>query len=431
MPATALPKAIQDTMAAWTSPNMHFDDVKHQMQEIVTDTKQQKEQSLAARRALADTTKRFKRCVKTAETTGNQLPTNDAASVACGAALEALTKECRVTVKAYQEEIDNLTRRCKASEQGISGALMALSDLSDPATALATLQQTVQEQQAEMEALQETVKQQQLDANKISSKGKNASLSSEDHEELLQLRKEVAEYEVEFRGLKNQDITIRNLEDKIAQMETLGAERMESSLEEAKEQMALSEGRRATEALEREAAMEARVQSLLVQVRAAQAGQEATQHSMLEADEGLLRREAAWEAQRKILSDDNERVREAHQTVLRERDELKLKVAAMGAPPRSGGISLAASEEDAAVKDLMLERSAYDAEVSPCLPVCCDPASFTPFDHMLLSLPCRCRSSLKPTQSCKRNSAQKTKRSKQIDASSRARWMLWKRKRKA
>ena len=29
---------------------------------------------------------------------------------------------------------------------------------------------------------------------------------------LIQLRSEVAEYEVEFRGLKNQDITIRKLE---------------------------------------------------------------------------------------------------------------------------------------------------------------------------------------------------------------------------
>ena len=36
-----------------------------------------------------------------------------------------------------------------------------------------------------------------------------------EREELIRLRREVAEYEVEFRGLKNQDITIRKLESEL------------------------------------------------------------------------------------------------------------------------------------------------------------------------------------------------------------------------
>ena len=42
----------------------------------------------------------------------------------------------------------------------------------------------------------------------------NSALTLAEREELIKLRSEVAEYEVEFRGLKNQDITIRKLESK-------------------------------------------------------------------------------------------------------------------------------------------------------------------------------------------------------------------------
>ena len=84
--------------------------------------------------------------------------------------------------------------------------------------------------------------------------------------------------------------------------------------------------------------------------------------SQLDADQGIGEREAAWEAQRRILVDDSERLRQSLHQVTRERDELGLKLAAVtgksGAvgktPPPSGGVSMA---------DFMLERKAYEAEV--------------------------------------------------------------------
>ena len=42
-----------------------------------------------------------------------------------------------------------------------------------------------------------------------------SAFSLAEREELIRLRREVAEYEVEFRGLKNQDITIRKLESEL------------------------------------------------------------------------------------------------------------------------------------------------------------------------------------------------------------------------
>ena len=83
---------------------------------------------------------------------------------------------------------------------------------------------------------------------------------------------------------------------------------------------------------------------------------------MFEADEGAGEREAAWEAQRRILVDDGERLREVLHEASREWDELRLRMAALEggsnkttSAPQSGGI---------AMTDLLNERKAYEAEVS-------------------------------------------------------------------
>ena len=49
----------------------------------------------------------------------------------------------------------------------------------------------------------------------VSSQNEKTFMSKEEKEELINLRSEVAEYEVEFKTLKNQDITIKKLNTKI------------------------------------------------------------------------------------------------------------------------------------------------------------------------------------------------------------------------
>jgi homeobox protein cut-like len=190
---------------------------------------------------------------------------------------------------------------------------------------------------------------------------KKEKTGKEEKEEMIELRREVAEYEVEFRSLKNQDITIRKLEKRIEELQAAGEEELNDELEKAKQELQETEGRRTTEALEREAAMERRVQTLELQLKAAEAGRVATQAHLFEADEGAGEREAVWEAQRRILVDDGERLRETLHEASRERDELRLRVAAVEggsnrkAAPASGGIGMT---------DLLNERKAYEAEVS-------------------------------------------------------------------
>mmetsp|Transcript_717 Transcript_717/g.1706 ORF Transcript_717/g.1706 Transcript_717/m.1706 type:complete len:801 (+) Transcript_717:185-2587(+) len=351
-----------------------------QWETTISENKESRESSTAARKQLADTTKSFKRLVKNVEVSGKTLgSTSSEESVAATVkAIEAVSKQARVTVKSYQEEIDNLTRRSKGIESAFDKLTNALQDLQDPSGLLASAMEQMNAQQQQIHQLTQKVEevsnenvsldaklQKSIEEGRAAKSSASANSSSkEEKEEIMQLRREVAEYEVEFRSLKNQDITIRKLEKRIEELQQGGEEEFQAKLEAAKQELAETEGRRTTEALEREAAMERKVQTLQLQLKAEAAGRAATNTHMLEASEGAGEREAAWDAQRRILVDDAERVRVMLHEASRERDELRLKVAAldgssdgkpMATAPSSGGINVA---------DLLNERQAYEAEVA-------------------------------------------------------------------
>jgi homeobox protein cut-like len=162
-------------------------------------------------------------------------------------------------VKSYQEEIDTLTKRCKASDGVIVDLSKGMADIPDPAPLLSSavehlenmsgqvihLLKGMEEMQHELEVKQKenlqstknsdeelsqlrslldasNVKNKKLEkelksanTTSISSKNEISYMSKEEKEELIELRREVAEYEVEFKTLKNQDITIKKLDAKI------------------------------------------------------------------------------------------------------------------------------------------------------------------------------------------------------------------------
>ncbi|OQR86788.1 CASP-like isoform X1 [Achlya hypogyna] len=136
---------------------------------------EQKEASLKSRKALADLTKRFRKL-------------NDSEKAA---GLPPL-------LKAYQEEIDTLTKRAKFSDNAFFALYKALYEAPDPVPALDAA----------------------LEASTTAVTAGNSDIDA--------LRKEIQAYEVEFATLKNQDITIRNLENKIASFE----ETLESMVED-------------------------------------------------------------------------------------------------------------------------------------------------------------------------------------------------------
>jgi homeobox protein cut-like len=391
--------SLQVDSKSWSAFN--WDSKAIQWDSTAVQSKEAREQSLAARKQLAETTKQFKKSVKNVEQAGLSLGSSNTDDNAADTvkAIELLAKNCRQTVKSYQgksrfcigcgfgmdasfivtyvvtpcalstEEIDNLTRRCKSSENSFTSLAQSLGENHDPHIVLSTAMKLVNNQQLQISQLSRSVEdlnKEKVALEKNSTKREvskqDSSLSKAEKEDLMQLRREVAEYEVEFRSLKNQDITIRKLEARIVELQTGGEEEFELKLEKAREELAETEGRRTAEALEREAAMERKVQTLELQLKAERAGRAATQAHILEASEGVGEREAAWEAQRRILVDDAERVRVDLYEATRERDELRLKVGALEggkvklkSAPASGGIQMA---------DLLSERQAYEAEVS-------------------------------------------------------------------
>ncbi|POM65955.1 CASP-like protein [Phytophthora palmivora] len=124
--------------------------------------KSDKDASVRSRKKLAETTKQFRRLASDADKAAGAGP----------------------LLKAYQEEIDHLTRRAKFSENAFFQLYKGLYAAPDPAPALALV----------------------------------ASSSATDDltEENKKLKRELKEYEAEFASLKNQDITIRKLEEQVA-----------------------------------------------------------------------------------------------------------------------------------------------------------------------------------------------------------------------
>ena len=215
---------------------------------------------------------------------------------AAKAAITDLAKVVKSTVKSYQEEIDALTKRCKSSDGAVSDTLSALQKVDDPAPLLAAgatnleakvgqihhLLRAMEEMNGEVATEREengrfgkendnlrkrleeaesraavaeakaeeafekaSVAATEAAASAPSSGGGGAGgtgagvggMSSAEREELIQLRREVAEYEVEFRSLKNQDITIRKLESKIADLQRANAEETQKRLEAARQEL--------------------------------------------------------------------------------------------------------------------------------------------------------------------------------------------------
>jgi homeobox protein cut-like len=104
-------------------------------------------------------------------------------------------------LKSYQGEIDSLTKRSKAAELAFLSSFRALRDIPNPVPLLSSLAEEIE----------------------------GTIVLRTDYDKV---RKELAEYKEEFQSLKNQDVTIRRLEDKITHMEQEREESVAKTLEE-------------------------------------------------------------------------------------------------------------------------------------------------------------------------------------------------------
>uniref|UniRef100_A0A7S3QQW6 Cux N-terminal domain-containing protein n=1 Tax=Dunaliella tertiolecta TaxID=3047 RepID=A0A7S3QQW6_DUNTE len=159
---------------------------------------EQQEAAAKNRRQLADATREFKR-----------------------SAPEATHKGVGPLLRSYQEEIDRLTRRAKHGENAFLELYQKLYEAPDPAPALAMGFETAS-RVAELEL-------------------ENRKLSTSLHE-----------YQTESTVLKNQDGTIRKLEEKVRMLEATLEERGQEVAEIREQAIADADAARAAQAQERE-----------------------------------------------------------------------------------------------------------------------------------------------------------------------------------
>lgn len=250
---------LENALSSWSTFDLtdrrpHLDDTAQSLLDG-------KESSAVARKKLGEATKNLKAALKNVEKSDNNNggggDTGGGGGVAAAqtttTTTSKLTAECKSTIRMYQEEIDAVTRRAKLAENAFVQLYGGLSPLPDPAYILRDAQRVLHGQEGQINnllrgmeeltvqldnanddriRLTQKVKemndqlgaaavaaattaaqsQQQKQGGKEGVDGGDSSLTNAEKQELIQLRKEVAEFEVEFRGLKNQDITIRKLE---------------------------------------------------------------------------------------------------------------------------------------------------------------------------------------------------------------------------
>ena len=259
--------SLKEASHSWSS--FAIESKKSTLSNSVTQTKTNHQQSLKTRKTLADATKSFKKIVKQTESILSKHVTTSSTSSSSSDKniYDKFSTDVKTIVKMYQEEIDVLTKRCKSSDNTLLDLYKHMIELPDPSPFLSnavnhihSLEEQIQhllkgmeemqtevvvKQQSKIQSLtneleqsnlQNTQTQKEIDRyqtqiqsleNENHGLKENAnqtfntmSQTKEEKEELITLRREVAEYEVEFKTLKNQDITIKKLNAKIEELIT-------------------------------------------------------------------------------------------------------------------------------------------------------------------------------------------------------------------
>lgn len=259
--ATDLTSTLLDASEIWSRLRISLDSRRPQLQNHLNSLKTQAQNSSTARKSLAESTKSFKKVLKSTETVATKEDDKKQ--------FETMSSACRKLVKSYQEEIDALTTRSKTYDSLVSELYKTLYDIPDPVPLISSAAENVEsmagqvehllkgmsEMQKEIETMRknhkkeesdEVMKLQSLldDANRknamlesqlqdktsVHEEESHAYMSKEEKEELIELRREVAEYELEFKTLKNQDITIKKLNTKIEELMESQEENLQKEL---------------------------------------------------------------------------------------------------------------------------------------------------------------------------------------------------------
>ncbi|KAI5082808.1 hypothetical protein GOP47_0002551 [Adiantum capillus-veneris] len=227
------------------------------------------EASLKNRRKLAESTRDFKK-----------------------ASPEDKQRLFNTLIKAFQEEVDNLTKRAKFGENAFLAIYQKLYEAPDPAPALAS-------------------------AMELSSKV--AELESENRK----MKHELEEYRTEAAHLRNQQATIRRLEERNRQLEQQMEEKVKEIVE-MKQRTLAEENQKMLEVLkEREQSLQDQLRAAKETVQNMQRLHEYGQSQLFEFRAQSDEERAAKQAELNLLTDEVERAQTRLLSLEREKEQLR------------------------------------------------------------------------------------------------------------
>ncbi|KXZ54818.1 hypothetical protein GPECTOR_4g889 [Gonium pectorale] len=253
---------------------LDLEGMRTKLDEIGLKVAEHQEDSMQNRRKLAEATRDFKR--------------NN----------EAVSKTVGPLLKQYQEEIDRLTKRAKHGETAFLDLYQKLYEAPDPAPALA-------------------------------SAFEHASRATDLEAQCKKLATELAEYKAESTHIKNQDLTVRKLEEKVRALEAHVEER-DKELEEVRSRaVAEADAARLAAMQGREAELEA----MLSQAQASWASLAAMQKLYAGAENQLFAIQSQSEEERmgrqaelELASAELERAQDRLAALEREKEALVAKL---------------------------------------------------------------------------------------------------------
>ena len=226
--ATSMALKVQAVLTAWKDFNLH--NTQQQIDETATQVTAKQDESDVSKKKLVELSKEFKK--NTTEDT---------------------RKQVAPLLKSFQTEIDNLNKRCKFAETAFLNAYKNIIEIVDP---LPSLEYCI--------GIEKKL-------------GKNTDLEIENKN----LRETLREYNEEFKEIRNQDVTIKNLKEKLKSYEDKENDNVSAKAKELESELM-------TQYIEKEKLLQETQNSALRRLQEAEARSKTLQHTLEQTQSELF-----------------------------------------------------------------------------------------------------------------------------------------------
>lgn len=302
---------IQSVLSAWKELDLL--NTQHNIDETATELAAKQDESDASRKKLVEFSKEFKKTTS-----------------------EDVCKQAAPLLKSFQAEIDNLTKRCKFAEGAFLKVYKTLVDVTDPVPAL------------------------EYCIGLEKKLGKYADLEIENKN----LRETLKEYNEEFKEIRNQDVTIKTLKEKLKAYEDNISENVSSKTKEVEKEIVEQYGEKERLLQEAQTTALKRMEEAEVRATMLQHTLEQTQSELFECKSKAEEFSSARMEELNILSNDleraNQRSMQSEKEVARLTELLKTATDSSSVPAES---QVDANAEFLARSSLETELSIKDKEV--------------------------------------------------------------------